>query len=56
MTALPFVVLAYVEQNHQPVERRGNIGDLRLRDLGLVHTVHADTARRWHSTTMPFGG
>ena len=36
---LPFVVLADVEQDRGAVERRGNIGDLRLRDVDLVHTA-----------------
>src|SRR3954466_15988754 len=50
MAPLPFVVLAHVEQDHRPVERRGNIGDLRLRDVDLIHTANADMASRWRST------
>jgi hypothetical protein len=46
VTALPFVVLTYVEQDHRPVEYRRNIDDLQLRDLHLVHARHADTACR----------
>jgi hypothetical protein len=53
VTALPLVVLAHVEQDHGAVERRGNIGDLRLRYLDLVHGVHADTVWRRRSTAEP---
>src|SRR5690349_14068799 len=56
MTPLPFVVLANVQQHHGPVERRGNIGDRRLRDLDLIHAANADTAPRQRSTAEALTG
>ena len=38
MAALPLVVLTDVQQYDRFVEARRNIGDIGLRDLGLVHS------------------
>ncbi|BBX28709.1 hypothetical protein GCM10009632_18250 [Mycolicibacterium alvei] len=41
MTALPFVVLADVEQHDSPIERGGYRGDICLPDFHIVHAINA---------------
>ena len=53
--ALTLVVFTHIEQHHRLVERRGHIGDPRLRYRHLVHAVHADTTPVTRTTAVTAG-